>query len=398
MESNEASGPSQETPAGIRRRVGMIFAVVVGLGLAGGVFWRMGFGSYPAQRQEYLNQTETFAGSSESLQQTVIVPTLDSPCPPNKNVIWCSSFQLAWNEVRDKVIGAPLEVIGAEETAARLNTARQSTSDLEPSSFYAAGGWVEDRIRDKIRKDMAVKFPGHVLPDFSSFDSGILAYSYLAACVPFKYPFRQVDGGSVFNGSQGVGTAVEAFGLSEIDESRYQKIREQVAVLYCRRSDAPSARREMVEYALDLCRHSQPYEVVVAMVESKASLAQTLEYVRLQVHESKSRGYSKDAQALGHNDVVKVPEMVWRIDHRFSELIGKNVANVGMPVVEALQTTAFRLDRSGAMLKSEATLAVKRSPRYFLFDRPFLVYMQKRGAEHPFFVMWVDNAELLTRK
>ncbi|HNS19964.1 MAG TPA: hypothetical protein PKH24_05670 [Sedimentisphaerales bacterium] len=29
---------------------------------------------------------------------------------------------------------------------------------------------------------------------------------------------------------------------------------------------------------------------------------------------------------------------------------------------------------------------------------PVLVYMQKRDAEQPFFVMWVDNAELLTRR
>lgn len=38
------------------------------------------------------------------------------------------------------------------------------------------------------------------------------------------------------------------------------------------------------------------------------------------------------------------------------------------------------------------------SQAFRLFNRPFLVYMQKRGAERPFFVMWVDNAELLVRK
>jgi len=32
------------------------------------------------------------------------------------------------------------------------------------------------------------------------------------------------------------------------------------------------------------------------------------------------------------------------------------------------------------------------------FDRPFLIYVKKRGAEYsPFFVMWVDNAELMER-
>jgi hypothetical protein len=33
-----------------------------------------------------------------------------------------------------------------------------------------------------------------------------------------------------------------------------------------------------------------------------------------------------------------------------------------------------------------------------LFYRPFFLYMKKRGAKHPFFVMWVDNAELLIKK
>ncbi len=33
----------------------------------------------------------------------------------------------------------------------------------------------------------------------------------------------------------------------------------------------------------------------------------------------------------------------------------------------------------------------------FIFDRPFLIVVKKRGAERPFFVMWVDNAELLCK-
>jgi hypothetical protein len=35
-------------------------------------------------------------------------------------------------------------------------------------------------------------------------------------------------------------------------------------------------------------------------------------------------------------------------------------------------------------------------PRYFYFNRPFLISVAKRGANaRPFFVMWVDNAELM---
>ena len=92
--------------------------------------------------------------------------------------------------------------------------------------------------------------------------------------------------------------------------------------------------------------------------------------------------------------------MFWRIDHRFKELTDKMVANSNppMPIVEALQMIEFRLDRSGAVLESEARLIVMSAPRHFEFNRPFLVYVQKRDAEHPFFVMWVDNAELLARQ
>ncbi|MHC4438388.1 MAG: hypothetical protein ACYS3S_13590, partial [Planctomycetota bacterium] len=58
----------------------------------------------------------------------------------------------------------------------------------------------------------------------------------------------------------------------------------------------------------------------------------------------------------------------------------------------------FKLDSCGAMLESEATIMTASIPRYFIFNRPFLIYMKKRDCEQPFFVMWVDNAELLNRK
>jgi hypothetical protein len=398
MESQETPTASQESPVRTNRRLGPILAVAVVLGLAGGIFWWMGPGSYLAQRQEYASKTETFSGSSESLKQTVIVPTLDTPCPPNKNVVWCSSFQLAWNEIRDKVIGAPLEVVGAEEVAARLNLAKQSSFDLEPGSFYAAGGRIKDGVINKIKKDMAAKFASHTLPDLTRYAQerdGLLAYSYLTAKVPFGHPFQRVERGSVFRSSRGEGTEVSVFGVWGL-LAKYNKIRKQVEILYCRLEKESD--RRVGECVVDLCKDSKPCQVVAAMVEPKGSLAQTLEYVRVCVENSqKSTSYVQDSE-LHRVDDLKVPEMFWKIDHQFQELIGRQVGNVGMPITEAMQTIEFRLDRSGAVLNTEARFGVTALPREFIFDRPFLIYMQKRGAEHPFFVMWVDNAELLTRK
>lgn len=305
--------------------------------------------------------------------------------------------------MKDDVIGAPVEVVDAEELAARLNTAEQSDADLEARSFYAAAGRVEEGIISKIQKDMAAKFPFHSMPDFNDIADiprGILAYSYLTANVPFKYPYRQAKGRFSFTDSQGAQTDVGAFGVWGIG-SGYKKMREQVEVLYLLEDrEAAYAELQMKEFVIDLCRHSEPYQVVVALVEPKETLAQTLGYVRNQTANFKEEKNYERERFLDDVDVLMVPEMLWEIEHRFTELIGKMVANANpaMPITEARQGMKFKLDRSGATLESESTLEVSAAPRYLHFNRPFMVYMRKRDREQPFFVMWVDNAELLNRK
>jgi len=380
-----------------------VVAIIVGLAAVAAILWATNFGRYFVQRIEYSRATETFSGNSDLLKETIILPTLDSPCPRNKNVIWCSSFQLAWNRMKDDVIGAPVEVASAEELAARLNTAEQSDADMEASSFYTAAGRVEEGIISRVQKDMAAKFPSHSVPDFNDIAGirrAILAYSYLTANVPFKYPYRQIKEKFAFTDSQGIKTDVGAFGVWGI-ESSYKKMREQVEVLYLLEDlQATNEELQMKEFVIDLCRHSEPYQVVVAMVEPKETLAQTLSYIRDRIANfKKGKNYERE-RFLNRVDVLILPEMFCEIEHRFTELIGKMVtnANPAMPIVEARQGIKFRLDRYGAALESESRIEIAASPRYFHFNRPFLVYMKKRDREQPFFVMWVDNAELLNRK
>ena len=37
--------------------------------------------------------------NQENLPSTTISPTLNEPILPGRNVLWCGTFQLAWNEV-----------------------------------------------------------------------------------------------------------------------------------------------------------------------------------------------------------------------------------------------------------------------------------------------------------
>jgi hypothetical protein len=57
------------------------------------------------------------------------------------------------------------------------------------------------------------------------------------------------------------------------------------------------------------------------------------------------------------------------------------------------------MDRKGVMVSSGVQVEWLnghiKDPNILFFDGPFLIVLSKRGLRQPFFVMWVDNAELL---
>ncbi len=355
-------------------------------------------------RRELEARTATFDGDSTELSNTVILPAFDSPMVPGKNNIWCSSFQLAWNEMKDSVIKEPIAVSGAEDVADRLNNAKQTKSDLAPESYYATAGVKSPGFVEKMHSDLSARFPSVEPPVFDSNDPGdsnveLVAYAYLENYVKFNIPFRQWEREMNFTDSQGNKTAVSSFGLWEGFLPRYERLCRQIDVLYWRYPDQGS-QFECAEFALDLCRDSQPYQIVVAMIEPRESLEAT--YTDLQ---QKIAAFHEDSgrdtlfERFQGADTLQVPDFFWRITHHFAELEGKGLANNAFqnwPIVTAMQVIDFRLDRSGAILKSEARSAIAAEPREFCLNKPFLVYLKKRDAAQPFFVMWVDNAELLT--
>ncbi|MHC4546682.1 MAG: hypothetical protein ACYTDW_20545 [Planctomycetota bacterium] len=339
----------------------------------------------------------TYDGNSTGLEHTVILSTLDTPMPKGKNVIWCSSFQLAWNQLKDNVIGEPVKLVSAEEIANHLNLAKQSSADIPDESCYAAAGFVKDGILEKIQTEMAKRFPSEPRPDFRDVlpIDVIIAYSYLAANVKFKIPYFENNKEFIFKDSQGNETPVTSFGIRPDDDYAYQKLRKQVEIL-CYSHSPESV--DLMEFAVDLCKDTKSNQIVLAAIEPKETLEQTLSYL-----DDKIAGFTKEKffHKFGINDVLLVPNIFWKITHHFKQLEGKYLDNrgyEGLYIRLALQMIQFRLDRSGAELKSEAKLYAAPVPRHFVFDQPFLIYMKKRGAEHPFFVMWVGNAELLSKQ
>ena len=99
-----------------------------------------------------------------------------------------------------------------------------------------------------------------------------------------------------------------------------------------------------------------------------------------------------------------IPLLSLFVERKYTELIGRTLLNPGFTtqfIEDATQLIRFQLDESGAILDAEAAVMTLNGdepppdPRRFVFDRPFLLYLQQRQAKQPYFVMWVENPEVL---
>ena len=154
---------------------------------------------------------------------------------------------------------------------------------------------------------------------------------------------------------------------------------------------------------MDLSKQTQPYQVILARMPRCNTLGEAAKALQDKITASKNDPNSMTRRGLGHGDTLIVPDVLYKLTHHFDELLGKHLGNQkwsGYFFFEALQKIDFALSRTGVVLKSEARLAAKKAApmeqRNLHFDLPFLICVQKREPNAtPFFLMWVDNAELM---
>lgn len=327
--------------------------------------------------------------------QTVVVPTLDTPLSEGQSAVWCASFQLAWDRLKADITQGPVQIRNAEIVTERLNRAHVSAADLQGEDYFAVAGTAAEGVAETIEREMTSRFPNAARPEFHLPAEALCAFAFLAASVPWRYEYHDNPAPLDFTDAAGHRTPVRSFGILDADsfqDGDAEYFRGQAALLW----ESEGTERTRDEFAVDLCRHSTPYQVVLARVVRKATLDETLNDIQHKIERTPPGN-----DRLGEEDTLLVPTMHWRIHHHFKELEGpdKVLTNGPMPglfVAEAVQGLQFRLDRRGAEVASGAHIVfLNGGPRRLHFDRPFLLYVKNREGKQPFLVMWVENAELM---
>lgn len=353
---------------------------------------------------------------STALEKTIVTAHLEAEIGKGKNIVFCASFQMAWDQLTNDWLRTPLELEGNPKTAQILNQHLIGKDDILDVCYVAMVGTVRDHILDKIHQALAEKFGETSQLDLIlSNPNGVLAYAFLQKSLPFDAEFEVFDERLQFSD----GVAVKTFGLK-----KNPKPVDQVEILsymgpddFIIRLRGSTRVDEDLDYGMIVNYPRITDDIILAKVEPRPTLRQTIDAVfartttdaqRQARWELSQQGFSRTWRSpqinLDAHEILEIPKIDISLPHHYEELMGKRWHNPGFEayfIEQAVQTIKFRLDEKGAKLRSEAgivgTIGIGDNPRTFIFDKPFLICLREKEATYPYLAVWIENSELLVK-
>ncbi len=360
-------------------KVVILGALAVGLGLFVASSIRR---ETPKQTHAEVAGEPDLKADANELKRTIITPHLEQRIASGTNVLWCSTFQLAWNEFCD-LTGGPIVMESPPPIVPVLNKRTASKEDLDEASYVAMAGLASEGIYQKIHKELKEKFKGQASPDLLTATPNMawVAYAYLFKELPFRWAFTRFHENLTFDGCR-----VDSFGIYQLLDSQRAGVRmaSQVAILDYKNND---------DLIIELKTRAEDDRLILAKIPPETTLAETISMVEKRVQNARS-------DKMRQLEDLYVPVLNFDVLRVYSELCGHPIRTTdkridGTSVYVAAQTVRFRLDERGAVLKSQGIFASGLAERNLVFDKPFLILLKRREAKRPYFALWVANAELL---
>ena len=333
--------------------------------------------------------------NASELAETIVTPHLEAPIARGKNVLWCGTFQLAWNEACS-LLGENLRFANEPAMAGILNKKSFTKQDIDAESYVAVAGFVRDDVFGQIAQQLQATFKGQATPRYvppeglTPRPQDIVVYSYLFKNLEFQVPFERLAKPVVFGT-----TEVPCFGIGEEYRHKHFEMLEQFLILDYQSED---------EFVIEFKTKSERDRVILAKIAAEPTLEATIEAVQ-------KRAANPEPTQPRSGDVLKVPKLNFDVTRRFTELEGKKLLhkNPGVAsdlwVLSALQNIRYQFDEKGVRLRSEAHLSFSCSAappppstrHMMIFDKPFLIMLQRSRANVPYFALWVGSPELLVK-
>ncbi|MGO9555697.1 MAG: hypothetical protein ACLP2U_11790 [Syntrophobacteraceae bacterium] len=298
------------------------------------------------------------------------------------NYVWGGAMNMAWHEMTDKILHAKLKLNtgdkAALEMADKFNRSPFSKNDLDKESYYVKSGFGQGTL-DIINKESRLKFPGKSLGDINAKlgPKDFISYAYFLKQVEYLTQFEEkevnfgekiVQGFYASNGSQ----------------------RKNVEVLEYSDDD---------RFIIGLRLKDKGDELLLAkgfdMGNPEAVVSQIAKYGR--------GGFPN----MGGSDRFEMPKLHLQHHRDYNELVNKPFSNRGFEgysIAMMFENIKFDMDQKGARVENEAVMggrggrpAKPVNVRRFILDKPFWVVMKRKDSQYPYFLLGVENTELMQK-
>lgn len=305
------------------------------------------------------------------------------------NSIWIGSFQIAWNEFMEQIVGGNVEFeSGNFDLLNELNKKSFTKDMLRTNDYYIKIGKTTPELKNIILKDIKNKFCLNILSaldninfDFYENVKSYTIYSMIYKKYTFLNPFDNL-GYEVF-GKREDNTFVKYFGNTAGSSSA---IYDNVDVLFYNNS---------MDFAVKI-KTKENDELILYKTDKNDSFDNIYNQIK-----DKTSNYSGNTKFV-KGDELKIPYISVDQIINYDELCGKEIKGTnGMYIASAIQNVKFNLNESGGNLVSEA-LVVNRykniADRDFSFNDKFVLFLKEKDKEKPYFALKVDNTDILIRK
>lgn len=329
------------------------------------------------RRVEVTKETD-----AASLKESGFTPVLDEKIIPGRNLVWCATYQLCWDDLIG-FLGKPVTPLPPLELAKKLNAERFDTKWIDDFTYIAQMSDKKMDFTEALDKKFGKTAAPLLLKKMPKEDPlRIFFYSYLECSLPFEWAFQRSDYAMLFCEKD----KVEAFGLRGYNplNEKEQKCIEQIVVKYCENDEA----------VIELKTKKAEHHLILAKVTPQKTLGETVEYVNKLIKKGSEYKYYYEGDA-----VIEIPVIDFDLINKYDQLCNLKIED-NMTIEESVQRIKFRLDESGAFVLSEAYLCLGLGGgpvKHLIFNKPFLLMLKYKDAEMPYFAVWIGNAELLKR-
>ena len=299
------------------------------------------------------------------------------------DTIWCGTFQLIWNDLKNDLAKQDIVFSPQLEVVENLNKETFTIDDISEESYYKKIGTPSIELKEEIENAIKEKFneTSNILDDFdweNARPEDYFLYVMLKKEFEFETEFEEIE-----NGKFGEYDDIEFFGI-ETDETG--SLRGQVQVLYYDSKD---------DFAIKL-KTKQNDEVILCKNPEGNTFNEIYQNILTKQSEYDGEDY------LQEGELLKIPNIKIDEKNEITEVENKLFLFSNgdeYKISKALQTIEFELDRKGGRIISEAGMMVQRQSiefepeekREFFIDNTFAIFLIEEEKDTPYFAGLIDD-------